>query len=43
MTHDTPGEADESRRWCEHCQLAVDPDPESGDSGAQCPACGRDL
>jgi predicted RNA-binding Zn-ribbon protein involved in translation (DUF1610 family) len=40
MTHDTPGEEGE-RRWCEHCQIAVE--PEESDTGPACPACGRDL
>jgi len=41
MTHDTPGETDEQRRWCEGCQLAVE--PVEAESGPECPACGREL
>jgi predicted RNA-binding Zn-ribbon protein involved in translation (DUF1610 family) len=41
MTHDTPGENHDRLRWCEHCQIAVE--PVAGDSGPECPACGGDL
>ncbi|WP_257217567.1 hypothetical protein [Halapricum salinum] len=41
MTHDTPGEDESERRWCAHCQLAVE--PAEGDTGPECPACGRAL
>ena len=38
MTYDTPGETEGGQRWCEHCQLAVEP---VGDDEPTCPACGR--
>ncbi|MFB6189445.1 MAG: hypothetical protein ABEI57_06145 [Halapricum sp.] len=41
MTHDTPGEPQMDRRWCPNCQLSVEPEP--GESGPVCPACGHDL
>ena len=39
MTHDTPGETDDERRWCANCALAVEPAP--SESGSECPACGQ--
>lgn len=41
MTHDTPGEDSDGRRWCDHCQISVD--PVTGESGPECPSCGREL
>jgi predicted RNA-binding Zn-ribbon protein involved in translation (DUF1610 family) len=41
MTHDTPGDDGSERQWCDHCQLAVE--PVAGDTGPECPACGRDI
>ncbi|QSG06743.1 hypothetical protein HSR121_2422 [Halapricum desulfuricans] len=41
MTHDTPGDTGDDLRWCERCQLAVE--PVEGDSGPECPACGAKL
>ena len=41
MTHDTPGEDADDLRWCEHCQLSVE--PVNGDSSPECPACGASL
>jgi Zn finger protein HypA/HybF involved in hydrogenase expression len=41
MTHDTPGDSGDVRRWCEHCRLSVEPEPT--DSGPVCPSCGADL
>lgn len=41
MTHDTPGETDADRRWCDHCQVSVA--PADGDAGTECPACGEPL
>ena len=37
MTYDTPGETEGDQRWCEHCQLAVEP---VGDMSRLWP-CGR--
>jgi predicted RNA-binding Zn-ribbon protein involved in translation (DUF1610 family) len=39
MTHNTPHDKD--LRWCEHCQLSVEPSP--GDAGPECPSCGEAL
>lgn len=41
MTHDTPDGTDTVRRWCENCQISVE--PATGDSGPECPSCGGDL
>jgi predicted RNA-binding Zn-ribbon protein involved in translation (DUF1610 family) len=41
MTHDTPGESGEDRRWCEQCELSVEP-VVAADRLA-CPSCGADL
>lgn len=41
MTYDTPHGNSEKRRWCENCQLSVE--PTMADSGPECPACGGDL
>ena len=40
MTHDTPGDKAE-RRWCDRCQLAVE--PQSDAETPACPACGGEL
>ena len=41
MTHDTPHDTTDDLRWCENCQLNVE--PTSGDTGPACPSCGTDF
>lgn len=41
MTHDTPGETDDSRLWCSRCQISVAPETDDGDP--KCPSCGGEL
>ncbi len=41
MTHDTPGDDEAERRWCDRCQLAVEPQPDA--ETPECPACGSEL
>jgi predicted RNA-binding Zn-ribbon protein involved in translation (DUF1610 family) len=41
VTHDTPGESSDDLRWCEQCELTVD--PAVTDDGLACPACGAVL
>jgi len=41
MTHDTPDGDHETRLWCDNCQISVE--PVAGESGPECPACGKGL
>jgi predicted RNA-binding Zn-ribbon protein involved in translation (DUF1610 family) len=41
VTHNTPHDTADQRRWCANCELAVE--PSVGDAGPECPACGDDL